>query len=272
MDRLDALFRHFQISAELFHAGALCGINDFEARPGQGQLHLVRRGPLAVEHRAPHAPLTIDAPALLLYPRPLFHRFVSDPVDGADLVCAQVLFADAEVHPLALALPAVVHLPLAGLPPQSTAVLETLFEEAFVQRCGRQTLLNRLFEVVLIQLLRELLARGTVQPGLLAGLADRHLAPLLVALHEDPARAWDLPSMAAVALMSRSRFAAHFHAVVGTTPADYLLQWRRLRVRHLQQQKGMRLKQIAPLVGYGSGAALARALRSVKDEIQRRVP
>lgn len=266
MDRLDALFRHFSVSAELFHAGALCGINDFDARPGLGQLHLVRRGPLAVEHRTPHAALSVDQPALLLYPRPLFHRFVSDPVSGADLVCAQIQFADAEVHPLALALPAVVHLPLAQLPASSAAVLDTLFEEAFAQRCGRQTLLNRLFEVVLIQLLRELLARGTAQTGLLAGLADRHLAPLLVALHEDPARAWDLPGMAAIALMSRSAFAAHFHQVVGTTPADYLLHWRRLRVRHLQQQKGLSLKQIAPLVGYGSGAALSRALRGATAE------
>lgn len=264
MDRLDALFRQFQLRAELFHAGALCGINDFDTRPGLGQLHLVRKGPLRVEHRAPHAPLEVDGPSLLLYPRPLFHRFISDAQTGADMVCAMVVFSDAEVHPLALALPPVVHWPLEALPAAARTLLDVLFEEAFQHHCGRQTLLNRLFEAILIHLLRELLARGSAQTGLLAGLADRHLAPVLVALHEHPEQAWTLPRMAAAAHLSRSRFAAHFHTVVGTTPADYLLQWRLLRVRQLQQ-RGQSLKQIAPQVGYGSGAALSRAMRGSAD-------
>jgi AraC-like DNA-binding protein len=261
MDRLDGLFRHFSVNAELFHSGPLCGINDFDARPGLGQLHLIRRGPLRVEHApSPLAPLEIAEPTLLLYPRPQYHRFISDPQLGADMVCAQLLFSHAEINPLAQALPAVVALPLMQLP-SCQSVLETLFEEAFAQRCGRQNVLNRLFEVVLIQLLRELLNHGSVKIGLLAGLADLRLAPLLVAIHEAPAAEWSLARMAATALMSRSSFAAHFVRVLGITPAEYVQRWRLLRTTQLLQ-RGLNLKQIAPQVGYSSPAALSRAMRT----------
>ena len=50
VDRLDALLQRFSVSAQMFHSGALCGINDIPTSPGIGQLHLIRRGPVEVHH------------------------------------------------------------------------------------------------------------------------------------------------------------------------------------------------------------------------------
>ena len=50
VDRLAALLERFPVSAQLFNAGALCGINLLDADGVHGQLHLVRRGPLEVSH------------------------------------------------------------------------------------------------------------------------------------------------------------------------------------------------------------------------------
>jgi hypothetical protein len=47
--------------------------------------------------------------------------------------------------------------------PDAAVALQLLFDEAFAQRCGRTTVLNRLFEVVLIQVLRQLMERSQVQ-------------------------------------------------------------------------------------------------------------
>ncbi|HAL22362.1 MAG TPA: AraC family transcriptional regulator, partial [Stenotrophomonas sp.] len=67
VDRLAILLDRFAVTASVFHAGALCGINSLQGEDELGQLHLVRRGPLQVSH-GQHT-LQIDAPSLLLYPR-----------------------------------------------------------------------------------------------------------------------------------------------------------------------------------------------------------
>lgn len=258
-DRLDALLQRFSVSARMFHSGALCGINDFAPREGLGQLHLVRRGPLRVEHRAGRAQ-RIERPSLLFYPRPCGHRFISDAKVGADMACAHVEFRAGTINPIAQALPPVVVMPLDELD-GAEPVLESLFREAFGRRCGRQAVVDRLFEVVLIQILRTLMDRGTVAVGLLAGLANPKLAKSLVALHAAPAREWTLERLARSAGMSRSSYACKFRQVLGTTPGDYVTAWR-LALAQDALRRGRPVKLVVAEVGYGSTAALSRAFKA----------
>ncbi|HEY6943365.1 AraC family transcriptional regulator [Dokdonella sp.] len=259
MDRLDTLLQRFSVSARMFHAGALCGITEFAAEPGLGQLHLVRRGPIGVSHAgAPE--VRLQAPSLLLYPRPLAHRFDTDPAVGADMACAHLSFAAGGTNPLADALPAFICLPLADLD-GCAGVLEVLFDEAFQPRCGRQVLVDRLFEAVFVFVLRRLMDDGRIEHGLFAGLAHPQLARALTAMHERPAQAWTLESLAAEARMSRSAFAAAFRDTVGTTAADYLARWRVGLAQHALR-RGRPLKLVADEVGYGSEAALSRAFKT----------
>jgi len=106
-------------------------------------------------------------------------------------------------------------------------VLALLFEEAFEERCGRVALVERLFEVVMIQVLRQLMESGDVQGGLLSGLSHPRLRNALVAIHEAPAQEWTLDELANVAGMSRSVFATTFRETVGITPGHYLQVWRK---------------------------------------------
>ena len=258
VDRLAVLLERFPVSAQVFNAGALCGINLLEADDVHGQLHLVRRGPLEVSHGG--APVRIDEPSLLLYPRPLSHRFSSDPEQGADMACANLRFEGGTGNPVAAALPSFVCLPLSALD-GCQPVLDLLFEEAFERRCGRQAMIDRLFEVVMIQLLRHLMERGEVAGGLLSGLSHPRLRHALVAMHEAPTREWTLEDLAATCGMSRSVFAASFREAVGRTPGQYLLGW---RVGLAQQalRRGRPLKVVADEVGYSSEAALSRAFKA----------
>lgn len=257
-DRLAALMAHFPVTAQVFNVGALCGINAVESDGEHGQLHLVRNGRVEVRHGK--AELRIDRPSLLLYPRPMTHRFVTDAEHGADMVCAHLSFEGGGDSPIAAALPDVVCLPLdevAGAGP----VLALLFEEAFAQRCGRAAMIDRLFEVVMIQVLRQLMESGEVQGGLLSGLSHPRLRNALVAMHEAPAKEWTLDELARVAGMSRSVFATGFREAVGQTPGQYLQGWRvGLAKRALRRDRP--LKVIAAEVGYGSEAALSRAFKA----------
>lgn len=258
MDRLNALLQRFSVSARMFHSGALCGVTPIPAQAGLGQLHLLKRGPLRVEHG--RRGTTYDEPTLLFYPRPLAHRFVSDEVAGADMVCALVEFNGGAVNPLVQALPEFVAMPLAQLD-EAALVLDLLFREAFGAQCGRQSVIDRLFEVVLIHVLRRLMQAGATQDGLLAGMAHPQLHKALVAMHEDPSRAWSLPQLAAIAGMSRSSFAAVFKQAVGKTPGDYLAAFR-LCIAQGMLRRGQPLKHIAQDIGYGSTAALSRAFKA----------
>lgn len=264
-DRLAALMTHFPVSAQIFNAGPLCGINTLESDCTHGHLHLVRSGRMTVRHG--RSVLEIDQPTVLLFPRPLTHQFISDPVHGADVVCANLRFDGGEDNPIASALPDVVCLPLKDVG-GSAPVLALLFEEAFDRRCGRTALLERLFEVVMIQLLRQLMESGEIRGGLISGLAHPRLRHALVAMHEQPAREWSLHELAEVANMSRSVFASTFRSAVGTTAGQYLQGWR-IRMAQTALRRGHPLKLIAAEVGYGSEAALSRAFKAQTGESPR---
>lgn len=255
-DRLATLLQNFPIAARTFNTGPICGINDLDRGEGRGQLHLVRHGELEVRHGEQLA-VRITEPSLLLYARPLARRFVADRHHGAELLCADLLFDGGAANPIVAALPPFVCLPLAGLP-GAAAVLAVIFDEARSSHCGRAAVLDRLFEVVLVQVLRELMAQRRIEGGMLAGLAHPKLRRALVAMHEQPARDWSLESLAVEAGMSRTMFANLFRDTVAQTPLAYLQGWRIGLAKRLLQQ-GRSLKLIAGEVGYAGEAALSRA-------------
>lgn len=262
VDRLSCLLETFRVRAHLFHNGPLCGTTHFSSRPGHGFLHVLRRGEMVVTHRARagvRRRVEVTEPSLLFYPRPLAHDFHNAPAEGSDFTCAELHFDGGAGHPLARALPALVLVPLRRVDGLAQA-LDLLFAEADRVRCGHRLLADRLFDVVLLQLLRWLLdhpEEAGVPAGLLAGLADARLARTLVALHEQPGQPWSLERMAAQAGMSRSAFAARFTQVVGDTPAGYLAHWR-LALAQVQLRAGRSVKAAAGELGYASASALSR--------------
>lgn len=265
VDRLTALLDRFRVRASLFHTGPLCGTHVFAPQPGRAFLHVLRRGTLAVRHRRGDGvarALDFDAPTLLLYPRALHHEFVNPPVDGADFTCATLDFEGGARHPLVQSLPPLVAVPLSAIDGIDQS-LDLLFAEADRVRCGSRLLADRLFEVVLIQVLRWIIdhpAEAGVHAGAMMGLSDPRLARAMVAMHEAPQSDWSLETMATVAGMSRSAFAAAFRATTGMTPAAYLADWR-LSVATSLLRNGRSAKQVAMDVGFSDTAALSKAFR-----------
>lgn len=263
MDRLSGILERFRVRARLHHAGTLCGLQHFDAHEGHGYLHVLRRGPLKVSHpgaRDVARSMRFDEPTLLLYPRPLTHRFHNPPAEGADFTCAQLIFEGGTCNPLARALPSLIALPLARVSGLDMA-LELLFAETDRVRCGQRLLADRLFEVVVIQLVRWLLdhpQEAGVRAGVISGLSDPRLARALTAMHEAPGESWPLARMAERAGMSRTAFAVRFREVVGQAPADYLGDWR-MALAQRQLREGRSIKALAADLGYANPSALSRA-------------
>jgi AraC-like DNA-binding protein len=255
MDQISAVLRNFDIAAHVFYSGTLCRAEKFDSDAAVAYLHVLRAGNLLI--RAPGMPdCRLQEPTAIFFPRPLKHRFLVSPSRGADLVCATVNYGLGVGNPLLDGLPPVLCIPLAGTNDLLPAT-SLLFEEAFQSRLGRQIALDRIFEYLFLLILRHSMQNGLLQAGVLLALGDRKLAKAMACMHTAPGSAWTLEHLAQKAGMSRARFAAHFHRIVGTTPLDYLTKWR-ISMAMKMLNRGDSPKAVASAVGYSSSAVLSR--------------
>ncbi|MBX3606711.1 MAG: AraC family transcriptional regulator [Piscinibacter sp.] len=254
-DRLTHLLSRFHLQGQVLPPVGPGAAASQHGGDGAGRLHVVRRGPVLLSY-APRQRLRVDRPSAVLFARPLAHRLVAED-DGAEVLSAAIRFGGGDENPLWQGLPPVLVVPLEDLPALE-ATLRLLFDEALGSRCGRQAVVDRLTEVLVVQLLRVAIEQRRVDAGVLAGLADPRLAKALTAMHAEPGRHWTLEALAGVAGMSRARFAAHFAARVGMPPGSYLTQWRIGLAKSLLR-RGQPAKQVAAEVGYGGASSLGRA-------------
>lgn len=137
-------------------------------------------------------------------------------------------------------------------------LIRLVADEARATRPGREVVLERLLEVLLIEAFR---ASGgtTAPPGLLRGLRDPHLSIALRALHENPARPWTVAELARAAGLSRSAFFTRFEREVGRAPMAYLTGWRMSLARDRLRRGDGSLTEIGAALGYGSASAFNTA-------------
>ncbi len=256
-DRLANFLNQHQLSARMFFTGTLCDSSDFDQNMGGGFLHLIRKGKIKV-HSSAHDSIFIEEPSLLLYPRPVKHQFVTD--GNVDLVCAIIDLDGGSNSLLINALPKIMLMPLCDMP-NLASTLSLLFTEAEQKHCGRQAAIDRLFEYLLIQLLRYMLDNNQTGVGLLAGLGDIKLAKAITAMHLDPSYRWSLDALADKAGMSRARFAVHFRETTGTTPIDHLTKFR-ITLAQTLLKKGKPTGVVANEVGYNSSAVFTRVFKA----------
>ncbi|HMN87747.1 MAG TPA: AraC family transcriptional regulator, partial [Bauldia sp.] len=138
------------------------------------------------------------------------------------LVGGYFVFDSPDAGLLVSLLPRVLH--VRGIERLATLV-RLIGEEARDGRPGRELVLSRLVEVLLVEALR--MAPGDDAPaGLLRGLADPRLAVAIRQIHADPSRPWTVTELARKAALSRSAFFDRFTREVGMPPMEYLLGWR----------------------------------------------
>lgn len=233
-------------------------------------------------------PVELQAGDYVLSARPSGDRFASAPgvktilsdatFKARHSVAGELCIGDVERRPVTRILgglivcdPANADLLVGLLPPlipvrgaeEAGARLRTLLamvrEEGKDARPGRDAVLSRLIEIMLIETLRR--AASVPQAGVLRGLADRQLATALASIHADVGRGWTIAELAKASGMSRSVFARRFAEAVGAAPVEYLLSWRMALAKDALRQGKGRLEEIAQAVGYQSASAFSTAFR-----------
>jgi AraC-like DNA-binding protein len=214
-------------------------------------------------------------PAFALYsdakaPRPLLepasHALHHGDTDGpADLSMLGGSFEIEPVNaPLLLALlPTIIHIRAAdGGTGRLARLIGLIREECLDDRPGKEVVVARLLEVLMVECLRwPGIGREPLSSGLLVGLNDAALAPALRALHGDVRADWTVASLARLAGMSRSSFAARFSQKLGCGPLEYLARWRMILARDALSRGGKPLEKLAEEVGYESASAFSTAFR-----------
>jgi len=142
--------------------------------------------------------------------------------------------------------------------PRLTTLVQLVGDETLAQRPGRELVLERLLDVLLIEAFR-CGGRSPSVPGLALGLADDRLAAALRAIHSQPERSWSVASLADCAALSRSAFFARFQNTVGVAPMTYLLNLRMALAKRLLVERKLGVAQIAERVGYGSPSTFSVA-------------
>jgi len=139
-----------------------------------------------------------------------------------------------------------------------TRLVHLVGEEAAADNIGRDLILARLVEILLLESLRSVQGQAA-QPGLLRGLADPRIAIALRQMHSDIERPWTVEDLARQAGMSRSAFFERFARTVGVRPMEYLLNWRMTIAKDLLRTGGLALDDVAQRVGYGSASTFSTA-------------
>lgn len=164
-------------------------------------------------------------------------------------------FASPDSALLVSLLPTIAH--IRGVERLSTLV-RLVGEEANAENVGRDLVLARLVEVLLIEALRSSQGKDT-PPGLLRGLSDARVAKALRDMHDDPQRAWTVVELANAAGMSRSAFFDRFARTIGLRPMEYLLAWRMAVAKDILRSQDVALDEVAKRVGYGSASTFSTA-------------
>lgn len=189
------------------------------------------------------------------------------PAGGtATLVRGCLDFGDQhKLLPLLDSLPPVIVLGGPGRPEraQIQGLVRLILTELTDRRPGFRACVNQLGHLLFLEAIRQAVAQRALRVGLLSGLLDPRLGPVLAAIHARPAGPWTVQQLAGLAAMSRSNFVARFRRKMGLPPMRYLALWRMSEARRLLRTTSQSMAAIAESTGYQSEPAFRKAFRAI---------
>lgn len=181
------------------------------------------------------------------------------------LLCGYFQYKKQAQLPLLRDMPTTLHIK-SDLEPQLAwlnNVVKILAYESRTHQPGSEVMVDRLTEVLVIQLLRWHINKLKSPSGYFQALADDRLSRVLSLIHQQPSHSWDVETLGRAVSMSRTAFSHHFKEVVGMTPMAYLSQWRMHIAHELLTESNQSMLSIADQVGYKSEASFSKAFKKI---------
>jgi len=182
---------------------------------------------------------------------------------GCCLVCGEFEFDDKDGHPLLENLPA--KLCITGDQSYNNQWLDSIMgfiaHEAATLQPGANAIIDRLSEIIFIQVIRATLESSKQHIPFLSAFADPRISAVLTEIHAKPAADWNVENLGKLANMSRSAFSNRFSELANMTPLQYVIFVRLQKAARLLIDSGDSLGAIAESVGYQSEAAFSLAFK-----------
>ena len=177
------------------------------------------------------------------------------------LMCGLVHFDQESTHPILDSLPRILH--FSKLKPTAPIwVTVTLIDAEMGRAQGRVgPIVDRLSEVLFLQLLNHYVNENKEETGFLTALSDRRVRHALALIHRELNFDWSLSSLGERIGMSRATLVRHFQDAIGVAPMTYIANWRMMKAYSLIKYSSATLEQIAETVGFGSARTLSKAFQ-----------
>jgi AraC-like DNA-binding protein len=275
---LTALANGLNLRARLAYAGGVCGQWLMDHNSDKAiWFHLVSKGRGWIHSPAWASPLPVaDGDLILFLPHAARHflsyspdHLPSDPAGmriasweqgEAGFVCGEIELGLPK-SPLWQALPPEIVIRKAAAGEILARLIELIIRESAGPRFGSESVVERLCDSILVLVVRHCIESGLVRQGVFAAMQDRRLATVLALIHGEPWRAWTIAGLCNRAGVSKTVLAEKFAALVGTSPIDYLTNWRMQIAARWLKESGMTIERVAERCGYDSVPAFSRAFK-----------
>lgn len=182
---------------------------------------------------------------------------------GCCLVCGEFSFDDLGSHPLLENLPKKLY--VSGDSSYNTQWLDSavgfIAHEAAKLKPGAHAIIDRLSEIILIQVIRATLDAAKKPIPFLSAFTDSRINKVLAAIHANPANDWSVERLGQLVNMSRSSFSNRFSELAGMTPQQYVIFVRLQKANRLLVETSAPLITVAESIGYQSEAAFSQSFK-----------
>jgi AraC-like DNA-binding protein len=142
-----------------------------------------------------------------------------------------------------------------------TPLMPLLADEAGRDGPGQAAYLDRLLDLLLMDVLRTWFDRDERAPTWWHAEHDPVVGPALRLMYDNPDHPWTVANLAAAVGCSRALFARRFAGQVGEPPIAFLTGWRLALAADLLRSSGATIASVAHQVGYGTPFALSSAFK-----------
>jgi AraC-like DNA-binding protein len=142
-----------------------------------------------------------------------------------------------------------------------TPLVDLLTIEAARDGTGQAAYLDRLLDLLLMDVLRTWFDRDDHAPAWWHAERDAVVGPALRLIYNNPAHPWTVAELAGAVGHSRAAFARRFAGQIGESPIAILTGWRLALAADLLRSDESTIAAIARQVGYGTPFALSSAFK-----------
>jgi len=202
-----------------------------------------------------------------------FHSERDQLEDTTRLLCGSFSYDSSINHPFLKDLPCFIHIKASDSMEMGSlrSVISALADESRFPSPGSTVMVDRLTEVLFIQLMRVHTNKAPETMRYMSALVDPKVGTALNLIHAKTDASWSVERLAEAVSISRTTFTEKFTKLVGVSPKTYLLNWGMQKAKVQLETTAKPMIEIAEASGYSSEAAFSKAFKQFFDVTPGRV-